>query len=393
MKNIAILGSTGSIGTQSLDVVDKDSSLKVSALTAYKNTDLLEKQIRKYSPQFAAMYDEKCAADLKIRVKDTDTKILSGEEGVCECARQGEMAVTAIVGIAGLRPTLAAIESGSDIALSNKETLVTAGDYVMNYAKEKNVRIVPVDSEHSAIFQSIADQGKFLEKIIITASGGPFFGKKREELLDVTAADALRHPNWSMGAKVTVDSASMMNKGLEAIEARWLFDVGADQIEILVHPQSIVHSMVEFADGSVKAQMGAPDMRLPIQYALTWPERLPSPAPRLDLAACGPLTFERPDTSVFRNLAIALEALRRGGDAPCVMNAANEVAVAGFLGGRIGFCEMTEVVEATILRCPFASEPTMGDLLAADLEARRMAEEECAKREKKRVSLATTHDS
>lgn len=379
MKNIAILGSTGSIGTQSLDVVDKDDSLKVSALTAYKNTNLLEQQIRKYKPAFAAMYDENCAADLRVRVSDTDTKILSGEEGVCECARQGEMAVTAIVGIAGLRPTLAAIESGSDIALSNKETLVTAGDYVMGYAKEKNVRIVPVDSEHSAIFQSIADQGKFLEKIIITASGGPFFGKKKEELVNVTSAEALRHPNWSMGAKITIDSATLVNKGLEIIEAMHLFGVDVDNIIPVVHRQSIVHSLVQFCDGSVIGQFGVPDMKLPISYALHYPERSIKVSDNLDLAKIGTLTFSEIDHEAFPAVNMAKWAAKQGGTMPCVFNGANEEAVGMFLKGECRFGDITEYISYAMEKHNVVRDTTIENIEEADRFARCMVREAAGK--------------
>lgn len=375
MKNIAILGSTGSIGTQSLDVVDKDNNLKVAALTAYKNTDLLEQQIRKYKPAFAAMYDEDCAGDLKTRVQDTDTKVLFGEEGVCECARKGDMAVTAIVGIAGLRPTLAAIDAGSDIALSNKETLVTAGDYVMGFAKEKGVKIVPVDSEHSAIFQSIANQGKFVEKIIITASGGPFFGKKREELVDVTAADALKHPNWSMGAKITIDSSTLVNKGLEIIEAMHLFGVGVDNIIPVVHRQSIVHSLVEFCDGSVIGQFGVPDMKLPISYALHYPERSIKVSERLDLAKIGTLTFHEIDHEAFPAVTMAKNAARIGGSMPAVFNGANEEAVAMFLKGKCRFGDITEYIAYAMDKHKVVKETTIENIEAADCFARSMVRE------------------
>lgn len=375
MKNISILGSTGSIGTQSLDVCDKDKDLKVVSLTAYKNTDLLEKQIRKYKPKVAAMYDEGCAADLKVRVGDTDTKILFGEEGVCECARMGEMAVTAIVGIAGLRPTLAAIDAGCDIALSNKETLVTAGDYVMNFAKEKGVRIVPVDSEHSAIFQSIADQGKFLEKIIITASGGPFFGKKREELKDVTAQDALKHPNWSMGAKITIDSSTLVNKGLEIIEAMHLFGVDVDNIIPVVHRQSIVHSLVEFCDGSVIGQFGVPDMKLPISYALHYPDRSIKVSERLDLAKIGTLTFAEIDHEAFPAVNMAKKAAKIGGTMPAVFNGANEEAVAMFLKGQCRFGDITDYIIYAMEKHSVVTETSIANIEAADSFARRMVRE------------------
>ncbi len=379
MKTISILGSTGSIGTQSLDVCDKDPSLKVAALTAYKNTDLLEEQIRKYKPQFAAMYDESCAADLRTRVADTSTVVLSGEEGVCECARKGEMAVTAIVGIAGLRPTLAAIEAGSDIALSNKETLVTAGEYVMNYAKEKNVKIVPVDSEHSAIFQSIADQGKFLERIIITASGGPFFGKKKEELRNVTAKDALKHPNWSMGAKITIDSSTLVNKGLEIIEAMHLFGVDVDNIIPVVHRQSIVHSLVEFCDGSVIGQFGVPDMKLPISYALHYPDRSIKVSERLDLAKIGTLTFSEIDHEAFPAVNMAKYAAKQGGTMPAVFNGANEEAVAMFLKGECRFGDITEYISYAMDKHTVVRETSIEAIEEADRFARRMVIEAAGK--------------
>lgn len=396
-RRVAILGSTGSIGRQTVDVLRMHPDMaRATVLVANRNVEALAAQALELRPDKVIVGDARLRPVLAALTAGTGIEVAGGAEAIEDAVRGDnvDMVVGAMVGFSGLRPTMAAIEAGKDIALANKETLVVAGRLVMGAARERGVAITPIDSEHSAIFQCLNGERHLRpRKILLTASGGPFRGMTAEQLRGVTPAMALRHPNWTMGAKVTVDSASMMNKGLEAIEARWLFDVGADQIEILVHPQSIVHSMVEFADGSVKAQMGVPDMRLPIQYALTYPARMPSPTPRLDLAACGPLTFERPDMDVFRNLGIALGALERGGDAPCVMNGANEVAVAGFLDGRIGFCEMTEVVEETMLRCPFVGEPTLGDLLAADLEARRVAEEECAKREKKRVSLATTHDS
>ena len=379
MKNISILGSTGSIGTQSLEVCDKDPSLKVAALTAYKNTDLLEEQIRKYRPKFAAMYDEASAADLKVRVADTDTVVLSGEEGVCECATKGEMAVTAIVGIAGLRPTLAAIESGCDIALSNKETLVTAGEYVMGYAKEKNVKIVPVDSEHSAIFQSIADQGKFLEKIIITASGGPFFGKKKEELVNVTAADALKHPNWSMGAKITIDSSTLVNKGLEIIEAMHLFGVSVDNIIPVVHRQSIVHSLVEFCDGSVIGQFGVPDMKLPISYALHYPERSIKVSEKLDLAKIGTLTFSEIDHEAFPAVNMAKWAAKQGGSMSAVFNGANEEAVAMFLKGECRFGDITEYISYAMDKHTVVRDTSIEAIEEADRFARRMVREAAGK--------------
>lgn len=372
MREIAILGSTGSIGRQSLAVVDKDPSIKVKALTANTNVDLLEEQVRKYKPEYAAMYDETSAADLKTRLADTNTKILGGEEGVCFCASRGNMAVTAIVGIAGLQPTLAAINSGSDIALSNKETLVTAGDYVMNLAKEAKVKIVPVDSEHSAIFQSIDSQGKFLERIIITASGGPFFGKKKEELKDVTAAQALKHPNWSMGAKITIDSATLVNKGLEIIEAMHLFGVGVDNIIPVVHRQSIVHSLVEFCDGSVIGQLGVPDMKLPISYALHYPERSNPVSERLDLAKIGTLTFAEIDSEAFPAVNMAKDAAKIGGTMPAVFNGANEEAVAMFLKGECRFGDITEYIAYAMDKHTTLYETSIENIEQADLFAREM---------------------
>lgn len=372
MREIAILGSTGSIGKQCLEVCDMDPSIKVRSLTAHTNVDLLEEQIRKYKPDYAALYVPEKAEELKIRVRDTNTKVLSGEEGVCFCATQGDMAVTAIVGIAGLRPTIAAIESGSDIALSNKETLVTAGDYVMNFAREKGVKIVPVDSEHSAIFQSIDSQKKFVEKIIITASGGPFFGKRREELVDVTAKDALKHPNWSMGAKITIDSSTLVNKGLEIIEAMHLFGVGVDNIIPVVHRQSIVHSLVEFCDGSVIGQFGVPDMKLPISYALHYPERSIKVSEPLDLAKIGTLTFAEVDHEAFPAVNMAKNAARIGGTMPAVFNGANEEAVAMFLKGDCRFGDITEYIAYAMDKHTPVFETSIENIEKADREARQM---------------------
>lgn len=369
-KRISILGSTGSIGTQTLDVADIDPQIEVAALTANTSVEKIEAQIRKYHPRYAAMLNEKAAADLKARVSDTDTIVLSGEEGVCECARQGDMAVTAIVGIAGLRPTIAAIDSGSGIALSNKETLVTAGHFVMNYAREKGVRIVPVDSEHSAIFQSIANQSAFVDKIIITASGGPFFGKKKEELVSVTAQQALKHPNWSMGAKITIDSATLVNKGLEIIEAMHLFGVDADNIIPVVHRQSIVHSLVEFCDGSVIGQFGVPDMKLPISYALHYPERAMRVSERLDLAKIGTLTFAEIDNEAFPAVLMAKKAAKIGGTMPAVLNGANEEAVAMFLRGECRFGDITEYIACAMDKHKVVPSPDIEEIEEADREAR-----------------------
>ncbi len=370
MKKIVVLGSTGSIGTQSLDVIDMDGELTAVALTANKSVSLMEEQIRKYKPEAAALFDENAAAELRIKVADTNTKILSGQEGVIECARMGDTAVTAIVGIAGLRPTLAAIEAGSRIALSNKETLVTAGKMVMDYAAEKGAEIIPVDSEHSAIFQSISNQKKFLERIIITASGGPFFGKTKAELKDVTAKEALKHPNWTMGAKITIDSATLVNKGLEIIEAMHLFGVDVDHITPVVHRQSIVHSLVEFCDGSVIGQLGVPDMKLPISYALHYPERAMRVSERLDLTKIGTLTFDEIDNLAFPAVNMAKAAARIGGTMPAVFNGANEEAVAMFLRGECRFGDITEYIAEAMDKHTVKGCPTIEDIEAADIEAR-----------------------
>lgn len=382
-KRVAILGSTGSIGTQTADVIRMHPDiLEATVLVAHRSTDKLAEQARELRPQTVVIGDASRRDELARKLDGLGIEVLGGPDAVEDVMRRdnADVVVAAMVGFSGFRPTMAAIDSGKDIALANKETLVVAGQIVMAAARAKGVAILPVDSEHSAIFQCLNGERHLTpRKIILTASGGPFRGMGRDELARVTPQMALRHPNWSMGAKVTIDSASMMNKGLEAIEARWLFDAPADKIDILVHPQSIVHSMVEFEDGAIKAQLGVPDMRLPIQYALTYPLRMASPVAQLDFTACGPLSFERPDKGVFRNLAIALGALDKGGNAPCAMNGANEVAVARFLGGQIGFLQMTDVVEAAMGRCPFLPSPTMDDLYATDQEARRAAEDECGR--------------
>ncbi len=371
-KSIAVLGSTGSIGTQTLDVAEREGDITVRALTARLNIKLLEEQIRKFRPALAAVADEKKAAELRAAVADVPTKVLAGEEGVTECAAESgsDTVVTAVVGIAGLRPTVAAIEAGKDIALANKETLVTAGEIVMPLAKRHGVKILPVDSEHSAIFQSIADQKKFLKRIIITASGGPFFGMTRARLAGKTRADALKHPNWTMGAKITIDSATLVNKGLEIIEASHLFGLGVDDITPVVHRESIIHSMVEFCDGSVIGQLGVADMRLPIAYALTYPERkIPVTAP-LDLVKIGSLTFYDIDNAAFPAVELAKNAARAGGTMPAVLNGANEEAVAAFLEDRCGFLDITDLIaEAMEAHRPKAA-PTLDDISAADLEAR-----------------------
>ena len=377
MKTIAVLGSTGSIGTQTLEVVDKEGDVRVHSLSAHSNIKLLEEQIRKYKPAIAAVTDEKKAAELKVAVADTNTKVLSGVEGAQECAsaKEVDMAVTAIVGIAGLRPTIAAIKAGKDIALANKETLVTAGEIVMPLAKEHGVNIVPVDSEHSAIFQSIADQGKFLKRILITASGGPFFGKTREELRGKTRFDALKHPNWSMGAKITIDSATLVNKGLEIIEAQHLFGLDVDHITPVVHRESIIHSMVEFCDGSIIGQLGVPDMRLPIAYALTYPERKVPVSEPLDLVKVGKLTFFDLDNETFPAVNMAKKAAKIGGTMPAVLNGANEEAVAAFLSDGCGFLEIAELIAAAMEKHKAKQNPTIEDIAQADIEARQIVKE------------------
>ncbi len=373
-QKLTILGSTGSIGTQALDVVDK-RDYEVVALTASTNVAEIEKQIRQYKPKFAAMADERAAAALKIAVADTDTKVLSGMEGVCECAclSEADTVLNSVVGIAGLRPTLCAIEQGKNIALANKETLVAGGELVMGKAKEKGIAILPVDSEHSAIFQCLQGMNKKdeLKSIILTASGGPFFGRTREELKDVTVAQALKHPNWSMGAKITVDSATMMNKGLELIEAVWLFDIAPDKVDIVVHRESIIHSLIEYNDNSVIAQLGEPDMRIPIQYALTYPERFESPVKKLNLWEHPNLTFYKPDYETFACLNLCREAITRGGLYPCIANGANEMANELFREGKIGFLQIADMVSLAMEK----AENTVGGSLEAILEADRNARE------------------
>ena len=372
-KKISILGSTGSIGTQSLDVAEK-RGYEVQVLTAGSNAKLLEEQIRKWKPKYAALADEAAAKELKIAVADTDTKVLIGKEGVTECAAYGDtdVVINAIVGIAGLVPTLTAIEQGKDIALANKETLVAGGQLVMNKAKEKGVKMLPVDSEHSAIFQCLEGMNKKdeLKSIILTASGGPFFGKTREELKTVTLAQALKHPNWEMGAKITVDSATMMNKGLELIEAVWLFGVDPSMIDIVVHRESIIHSLIEYNDNSVIAQLGVPDMRIPIQYALTYPERFESPVRKLNLWEYSNLTFYKPDYETFRAINICREAITKGGLYPCVANGANEMANYLFRQGEIGFLDIADLVEKATEKAPVIENYTITDVLEADKMAR-----------------------
>lgn len=366
MKKIAILGSTGSIGTQTLDIVSKREDLEVTALAAGRNLVLLEQQIRRFRPALAAVWEEKDAVALRAKVKDLPTRIVSGMDGLVEVAteKHAQMLVTAIVGMLGLCPTIAAIEAGKDIALANKETLVTAGHLIMPLAKEHGVSILPVDSEHSAIFQSLqGERGNAVHRVLLTASGGPFRGKTLEELQHVTLEDALKHPNWSMGKKITIDSATMVNKGLEVMEAKWLFGVGLRQIQVVVHPQSILHSAVEFEDGAVIAQMGVPDMRLPILYALYYPKRQNLCDKRLDLFEVGTLTFEKPDTDTFYGLALAYKAMEAGGNMPTVYNAANERAVAKFLSGDIAFMEITRIIAEAMEAITFADEPVLEEIL------------------------------
>ena len=372
MKNIGILGSTGSIGTQTLDVVrSHPGDFCVTALSAGSNIELLEKQIREFSPKIAAVGSEELAKELRVRVADRDVQVLSGMEGLLEMAVQPEMEilVTAIVGMIGIRPTMEAIRAGKDIALANKETLVTAGHLIMPLAKEHQVRILPVDSEHSAIFQCLhGEEHRAVEKLLITASGGPFRGRSRSELAGVTLQDALKHPNWSMGQKITIDSATLVNKGLEVMEAKWLFGIGLDQIQVVVQPQSIIHSMVEFCDGAVMAQLGTPDMRLPIQYALYYPERRYLEGERLDFRRLTQITFEEPDMETFEGLPLALRAARAGGSMPTVFNAANERAVAKFLKVEIGFLDIYEIIRASMERHPVIPEPGLEEVLQTEQE-------------------------
>ena len=375
MKKIAILGSTGSIGTQSLDVARKHG-YEVSSLVAGKNIELLEAQIREFKPKIVAVFDESAGKKLKIAVADTDTKVTFGKEAVVTLAAETEAdtVINAIVGIAGLEPTLAAVNAKKNIALANKETLVTGGNLVKRAISQNGVKLLPVDSEHSAIFQCLqgVPEGA-LKSILLTASGGPFFGKTRAELENVTAADALKHPNWDMGAKITIDSASLMNKGLEVIEAVHLFDVKPSDITVVVHRQSIIHSAVELNDGAVIAQLGTPDMRLPIQYALTYPERYECPAPRLDLFKTGALTFDKPDYDTFKCLPCCIKAITEGGLKPTAVNGANEMAVKLFLEGKIGFLQIGEIVEAALESQPAVNDFTLEDVLDADRKARQLA--------------------
>ncbi|MDO4291762.1 MAG: 1-deoxy-D-xylulose-5-phosphate reductoisomerase [Eubacteriales bacterium] len=379
MKRLAILGSTGSIGTQTLEIVRENPDLQAVALAAGQNAELMEKQIREFRPRIAGMWSEQAAQELRRRTAELPVRIVSGMEGLLEIASMegSDIVVTAVVGMIGIRPTIAAIESGKTIALANKETLVTAGHIIMPLAAQKGVPILPVDSEHSAIFQSLQGQDrKHLQRILLTASGGPFRGKTRQELEQMTLADALKHPNWSMGKKVTIDSASLVNKGLEVMEARWLFDVSLDQIRVLVHPQSIVHSAVEYADGAVIAQLGLPDMKLPIQYAILYPERRPMRAPRMDLAAIGKLTFEEPDLKTFPGLALAYRAAREGGSMPTVFNAANEMAVKLLLSGKIRFVQIPEILETAMNNHRVIAHPDVEQILETETATYELIEQE-----------------
>ena len=377
MKNIAILGSTGSIGTQTLDVISRTEDFKVTALCAGSNAGLLEKQIRRFHPQVAVLYDKERARQLASAVSDLPVRVLSGMDGLVEAAGlpETDVVVTAVVGMIGIRPTMAAIKAGKDIALANKETLVTAGHLITRMAAEHGVRILPVDSEHSAIFQSLQGQHyRKIHKILLTASGGPFRGMKRKDLEKVTVKEALQNPNWDMGPKITVDSASMVNKGLEVIEARWLFDAAPEQIQIVVHPESTIHSMVEYVDHSVMAQMAVPDMRLPIAYALSWPDRHPLPVDALDLLKVGSLHFEAPDTDRFPLLALAYEAGKAGGNQAAIVNGANEAANAAFRSGLIGFTDITRIVEKVVHSSSYEELNDIDALLRADRYGRSAAE-------------------
>ena len=371
MKKIAILGSTGSIGTQTLEVVRANKDIEVTALAAGSNIDLLEKQIREFSPKIAAVWNEEKAKELKDRVRDLDIRVESGMDGLLAVATElgAEIVVTAVVGMIGIPPTIAAMNAGKDIALANKETLVTAGHIIMSLAKEKHVRILPVDSEHSAIFQSLnGETGNKIHKILLTASGGPFRGWTREQMKGVQVEDALKHPNWTMGRKITIDSSTMVNKGLEVMEARWLFGVEMDQVQVVVQPQSVIHSMVEYEDGAVIAQLGTPDMKLPIQYALYYPERRFLAGDRLDFAKLAQITFEAPDFENFHGLSLAYKAGRRGGTLPTVFNAANERAVQKFLDREIGYLTITDMIEAAMEHHTVKENPTVEEILAAEQE-------------------------
>lgn len=376
-RQLAILGSTGSIGTQALEVVSENPDLfEVYALTANNQVDLLINQARTYMPEVVVIANEQKYPELKEALEDLPIKVWAGTDAIAQVVQSEpiQMVLTAMVGYSGLKPTIAAIKAGKAIALANKETLVVAGELITSLAQEYKVPVLPVDSEHSAIFQCLAGEwDNPVEKILLTASGGPFRTKSIDELANVTKAQALKHPNWTMGAKITIDSASMMNKGFEMIEAKWLFGLTPDQIEVLVHPQSIIHSMVQFEDGAVIAQLGIPDMKLPIAYAFSYPKRLKSTAPRLDFLKQDTLTFEKPDTDRFRNLAFAYDAIHKGGNLPCIMNAANEIVVAAFLEDKIGFLQMSDVIEKTMNTVTFVKNPTYEEYVETDAEARRIA--------------------
>ena len=371
MKNIAVLGSTGSIGTQTLDVARNNEDIRIVALSAGSNIELLEQQAREFSPEVVSVAEKKDAEKLRKKLEGTGVKVLWGMDGLIEVAQHpsADTVVTAVVGMMGLRPTVAAINAGKDIALANKETLVTAGHIIMPLAKEKNVRILPVDSEHSAILQCLTGEDqREVSRIIITASGGPFRGRTREQMKDVRLEDALKHPNWSMGRKITIDSATMVNKGLEVIEAKWLFGLDAEDIKVIVQPQSVIHSMVEFVDGGIMAQLGTPDMRLPIQYAIYYPHRRPLPGERLDFGALKQITFEEPDFENFRGLALAFEALKTGGSMTTVYNAANELAVSRFLNREIGFLDITAMIEDSMKAHEVIENPDIEQILRTERE-------------------------
>ena len=372
MKKIAILGSTGSIGTQTLEVVAEHKDIEVVALACGRNIQMLETQMRQFQPKLVAVWNETDAVALRNSTRDLSIPVYTGMKGLLAVATipEAEILVTAIVGMLGIRPTIAAIEAGKDIALANKETLVTAGHLIIPLAKEKHVRILPVDSEHSAIFQSLqGNEGNAIHKILLTASGGPFRGRTRQQLEHIQVEDALKHPNWSMGRKITIDSSTLVNKGLEVMEARWLFDVALDQIEVVVHPQSVIHSAVEYEDGAVIAQLGTPDMRLPIQYALYYPNRRTLSGEKLDLFAIRDLTFEEPDLENFRGLALAFDAMKKGGNIPTAFNAANEKAVALFLERKNGYLDITEIIGAAMEHCHYIPEPDVDEILATEQEA------------------------
>ncbi len=383
MKKIAVLGSTGSIGTQTLDVVRNNRDLQVVSLVAGSNIDLMEKQIEEFHPKKVSIWDEEKAEELRKRIQGKEVEVLSGMEGMTACAviDEVEIVVAAVVGMIGITPTIAAIKAGKDIALANKETLVTAGHIIMPLVKEFGVKLLPVDSEHSAIFQSMnGEKGNKISRILLTASGGPFRGKKREELTNIQVEDALKHPNWAMGRKITIDSSTMVNKGLEVMEAKWLFDVDIDDIQVVVQPQSVIHSMVEYEDGAVIAQLGTPDMRLPIQYALYYPERRNLPGDRLDFAKLAKLDFMEPDLDTFRGLRLAYEVGRKGGSMPTVYNAANEKAVAMFLNRQIGYLEIIDVIEYAMAQHTWIDNPTIEEILSVEQEVYQVIEAKWCKK-------------